>query len=87
VFSLIVGEAGLVTLTGVLTGAVLLYSLLVVVQPILATRFGLFFELGGITSYELIMGGVVCAAGILIGIIPGYRIYRYSLADGMTVRL
>ncbi len=51
VFSLIVGEAGLVTLTGVLTGMVVLYCLLVAVQPVLATRFGLFFELGGITTY------------------------------------
>lgn len=87
VFSLIVGEAGLVTLTGVLTGMVVLYCLLIAVQPVLATRFGLFFELGGITAYELVMGSVVCVVGIIIGIIPGYRIYRYSLADGMTVRL
>jgi hypothetical protein len=31
--------------------------------------------------------GLVCLAGLIIGIIPGYQIYRYSLADGMTIRI
>lgn len=26
-------------------------------------------------------------AGVIIGFIPGYRIYRYSLAEGMTIRV
>jgi hypothetical protein len=30
---------------------------------------------------------MVAAAGVLIGLIPAYRIYRYSLADGMTARI
>jgi putative ABC transport system permease protein len=30
---------------------------------------------------------LVGAAGVLIGFIPAYRIYRYSLADGMTIRV
>jgi putative ABC transport system permease protein len=36
---------------------------------------------------ELVLMGIVCLAGVLIGLVPGYRIYRYSLADGMTVRV
>jgi putative ABC transport system permease protein len=30
---------------------------------------------------------LVGVAGVLIGLIPAYRIYRYSLADGMTIRI
>jgi len=30
---------------------------------------------------------LVTGAGVLIGFIPAYRIYRYSLADGMTIRI
>jgi putative ABC transport system permease protein len=37
--------------------------------------------------YELQLIGIVCLAGIVIGLIPGYWIYRYSLSDGMTIRI
>jgi hypothetical protein len=30
---------------------------------------------------------VIGVAGIIIGFIPGYQLYRYSLADGLTIRL
>ena len=76
-----------VVLWGVIVGVGLLYGLLFVSQPLIITRFGLFIAIGGLSTYELIMIGVVCLAGCLIGMIPGYQIYRYSLADGMTIRI
>jgi putative ABC transport system permease protein len=87
VFSLIVGEAGVVTLIGIMTGIALLYGLLIVAQPLIASRLSLFLDITGLSGYELVLMGIVCAAGFVIGIIPGYRVYRYSLADGMTVRV
>lgn len=87
VFSLIVGEAGFVTLAGITTGIALLYGLLAASQPLITSKFGLFISIGGMSAYELILMGIVGLAGLFIGIIPGYRIYRYSLADGMTVRV
>ena len=56
--------------------------MLFVIVPI-----GLFIGINGLSIYELILVGFVCVAGFIIGIIPGYRVYRYSLADGMTVKL
>jgi putative ABC transport system permease protein len=87
IFSLIVGEAGFVTLVGIATGITSLYTLLLATQPLIASRFGLFISIGGMSAYELVLMGIVCSAGFFIGIIPGYRVYRYSLADGMTVRV
>jgi len=87
IFSLIVGESALLTLTGVIFGISLLYGLLIVSQPLILTMFGIFISIGGISSYELSLIVIICLAGIVIGIIPGYRIYRYSLADGMTIRI
>ena len=87
VFALIVGEAAFVTLTGILTGIGLLYALLVFGQPLIASRFGLLVGMIGITGYEVLLMGIVCVAGVIIGIIPGYRVYKFSLADGMTVRV
>jgi putative ABC transport system permease protein len=37
--------------------------------------------------YELVLMAFICLAGLLIGFVPGYRIYHYSLADGMTIRV
>jgi putative ABC transport system permease protein len=87
VFSLIVGESALLTLTGVTIGISLLYGMLLVSQPLILTKFGIYIAIGGLSSYELLLIVVICLAGIVIGIIPGYRIYRYSLADGMTIRV
>jgi putative ABC transport system permease protein len=87
VFSLVVGEAAMVTLMGVVLGVALLYAMFTVAQPLIAYRFGLFFSAGSLSTYELVLMGTVCLAGLLIGLVPGYRIYRYSLADGMTIRV
>jgi putative ABC transport system permease protein len=87
VFSLIVGECAMLTLAGIVVGIAALYGLLFVSQPIILSTFGLFIAISRLSFHELILIGIVCLAGLLIGIIPGYRIYRYSLADGMTIRL
>jgi putative ABC transport system permease protein len=87
IFSLIAGEAAILTFAGILAGVCLLYGLLFICQPLLAARFGLFIDVGGFSRYEFMLMGIVCLAGILIGLIPGYQIYRYSLADGMTIRI
>ncbi len=31
--------------------------------------------------------GIIIGAGFLVGAIPAVRAYRYSLADGMTIRI
>jgi putative ABC transport system permease protein len=87
VFSLLVGESALLTLTGVTIGSGLLYGLLIVSQPLIMSRFGIFIEISALSPYELLLIIIVCLAGIVIGLIPGYRIYRFSLADGMTIRI
>jgi putative ABC transport system permease protein len=87
VFALIAGESVILTAAGIIAGMALLYGSLLVAQPMILTRFGLLIGIGGLSRYELILISVVCLAGFLIGTIPAYRIYRYSLADGMTIRL
>ncbi len=87
VFGLIVGEAGVVTVLGAVAGLALLYLLQLAAGPLLAAKLGLFLPLAWPAWGELALLAAVCAAGILVGVIPGARIYRYSLADGMTLRL
>ena len=87
VFSLIVGESAMLTMAGVIAGVAMLYGFLFSCRSLILSKFGFFIAIRGLSTYELILMGVVCLAGFLIGIIPGYQIYRYSLADGMTIRI
>lgn len=83
---LLVLETALLTLAGLLLGAVLLYSGLLALLPWLEQVYGLQIAVSVPTGQELLLLGAVFIAGVVAGLIPGYRAYRYSLADGMTVR-
>jgi len=87
VFALIMGEAGFLTLLGALFGMALLYLMLLLGQPFVESRFGIFIEIGGLSQYEWTLLGAVVGAGFLVGSIPSYRAYRLSLADGLSVRV
>ena len=63
------------------------YVLLFVARPILDTEFGLYIAINMLRPHELSILGIVVLAGFLIGTVPAFRAYRYSLADGMTVRI
>jgi putative ABC transport system permease protein len=87
VFALIVGEAGFLTLLGIALAVIALYVGLLAGQPWLESRLGLFIGLGWPSLYEFGAMMLVVTVGVLIGLIPAYRMYRLSLADGMTIRM
>ena len=87
IFFLLVSEATVLTALGVALGTLLLYSLMTIAQPFIQQQFGLFIEITGPTSYELLLLGIVQLAGITVGILPALRAYQHSLADGMTIKV
>lgn len=87
VFGLILGEAALLTLMGIASGIAALYVALVAGRRWLESHLGLFIGAGPPSAYELGLIVMVGTAGLLIGLIPAWRIYRLSLADGMTIRI
>ena len=87
VFALILGEAAFLTLLGIALGVAALYLGLLAGEPWLSARLGLFIEVGAPSPRELGLIITVGIAGALIGLIPAYRIYRYSLSDGMMIRV
>jgi len=87
VFGLILGEAALLTLAGIALGLAVLYPGLLAGRAWLESRFGLHIGAGWPSIHELGLIISVTAAGVLIGLVPAYRIYGYSLADGMTIRV
>ncbi len=87
VFGLIMGEAAFLTLLGIAFGVLALYAGLAVGRTWLESRLGLFIVVGWPSAYEMLLMAWVALAGILIGLVPAWRIYRFSLADGMSIRI
>ena len=86
ILGLLTTEAGLLTVTGVLLGALLLYAGLTVLQPIIDRAYGLQLSIDPPAPGEWAILGAIVLAGVVAGLIPALRAYQLSLADGMTVR-
>jgi len=87
VFVLIMGEAVFLTLLAIGLGVAMVYGLMLLLQPWLESVYGLYLVVAWPSTNELMMLALIAACGFVVGLIPGIRIYRYSLADGMTIRV
>lgn len=87
ILSMLVLEAAVMAAIGALLGLVLLYAGLFVAQPLVDQAFGLWLPIEAPTLREAwVLAGVV-VAGAIVSIIPAFRAYRMSLADGMMVKI
>ena len=87
VVGLLMIEAGLLSLLGVLLGVALLYLGLYLVRPIVDAQYGLYLPIGLLSQRELVMLVLIVGAGFGVALLPAFRAYQMSLADGMTVRV
>jgi putative ABC transport system permease protein len=87
IMALLIAESGLLTLLGIGLGTALQNLVLLVLQPWIVDRFGLLLPIGPPTSGEWLLLGTLLAAGLFIGLLPAWRCYRNSLADGLSTRL
>jgi putative ABC transport system permease protein len=87
IFVLLILEAGVLALFGVLFGTALAYLLLAIAQPLLIDRFGIFVHISMLRPADLIILVAIVVAALGIGAIPAWRAYRHSLADGLTIRV
>ncbi len=84
---LVTGETLLLSLLGIALGLLLLYTSLILGQPYIESRYGLHLPIGLPSTREWLILGLVGTSSLIIGLIPGYRAYRYSLSDGMSIRI
>lgn len=87
VFALFVSEATLIAAAGAVVGAATGYATLWLARPILASRLGILVQIGAPSALEFALLGAVVAAALVIGLVPAWRAYRNSLADGLTIRV
>jgi putative ABC transport system permease protein len=86
IFGLLLFEAGLLGLGGILAGLLLLYLALAVAAPWFASTAGIRLPLNLPGSSEWLLLGGVWLASVVAGCIPAGIAYRRSLIDGLQVR-
>ncbi|KIN60086.1 ABC-type antimicrobial peptide transport system, permease component [Sulfitobacter noctilucae] len=86
ILGLLVLEAALMAAIGAVVGLGLFYAGLVVAQPLVDAAFGLWLPIEQPSMQELWVVLAVVAAGAIVSLLPAFRAYRMSLADGMMVR-
>lgn len=79
-------EGGLLTLAGVILGTLLLYAALLALQPWIDKAYGLHLAIDPPKPSEWATLAAIVCAGFAAALLPAFRAYRLSLADGMIVR-
>lgn len=87
VLALLALEGALVTALGVLLGAIAAAVTLALLGPWLQSSYGLALTISAPTLNEWTLLGALLAAGWLASLLPGWRAYRLSLADGLSPRI
>lgn len=85
--------AGLLLIEGVLTailgailGVFILYAALIVAQPLIDDAYGLYLPIEPLSGREFGILGILAATSAIVSLLPAWRAYRISVADGMMVR-
>ncbi|MXU65082.1 ABC transporter permease [Oceanomicrobium pacificus] len=84
---MIVTEAALLMAGGILAGLALLAAATALANPVLSARFGLSLPLWIDVPQDLGILLGLFAAGLVAALIPAARVYRMTLADGLSIRL
>lgn len=86
ILSMLVLEAMVMAAVGAMLGLVLLYVGLIIAQPILDRAFGLWLPIDAPSLREVWVILAVICAGVIVSLVPAFRAYRMSVADGMMVK-
>ena len=86
VLGLLVAEAGVLTSAGTVAGVAIVYAALIALRGYIDARFGLYLAIDPPGLREIAILASIALAGCAVGLVPAWRAYRMSVADGMTVR-
>ncbi|MGM0630046.1 MAG: ABC transporter permease [Pseudomonadota bacterium] len=87
IFGLLLSEALLLTVVGAFSGLLLLYGLQWSLAGVIQSQTGLIFSATWPSASEWWRIALVIVVGFMLSLIPAWRAYRQSLADGLTVKI
>ena len=87
VLVLLLAEGTLVAALGVLFGAVLVAACTVGLGPWIQSRYGIVLAAAAPGAAEWQLAAEIVAAGVVASLVPAWRAYRLSLADGLSPRV
>lgn len=87
IVALLVLESGLLTLLGCALGIGLVMGGFALAQGVIEANTGVHIGVQAPGALEWAYIAAVLAAGVLVGLVPAWRAYRSSLADGLSPRL
>ena len=87
VLFVLAAEGGAVTLLGVALGTLATAVSIALAGPWVQMRFGIGLKLSAPTVEQWLLLAAVVLAGFLASLVPGWRAYRLSLADGLSPRV
>ena len=87
VFALLIVESAMLAATAAIVGTAAAYGAMFAGRAVLEDRFGLALAGGAPGLFDLAVVAGVTLAGVLAAAFPAWRAYRYSLADGLAMRV
>ena len=87
VFALLIVESAMLAAAAAIVGAGAAHGMMFAGRAVLEDRFGLALAGGAPGLFDLAVVVGVTFAGVLAAAFPAWRAYRYSLADGLAVRV
>jgi putative ABC transport system permease protein len=87
VLALLALEGVLLTLAGIVLGVAALSACILALGPWLQSAFGLSLQWGAFTSMQWLLLAGLLITGWCASLLPGWRAYRLSLADGLSPRI
>ena len=86
IFALLLSEAATLAFLGALSGLLMIQLGILALRQFALTEFGIQLSVG-LRAFDLYVLSGILGIAVLVSIIPAWRAYRNSLADGLTVRL
>ncbi|WP_422064580.1 ABC transporter permease [Shimia sp.] len=87
IVGLIIMEAMLTTTAGIIVGLILLICAIGAANPVLFDQFGFRIAMFGVSESDSLRVLAIFCFGCLASFLPAWRVYRITLADGLTTRL
>jgi len=86
IFFMLLVEGLLVTTLGVLAGCALLAAASTAAAPLVQAHFGVLLAARPPATNEVVLLASILLTGLFASLVPGWRAWRMSLADGLTPR-